>query len=179
MEGQINRSISTASFHHVDEEAVICGYLHKKTKDGRWQRRWFETNGHYLTYYKSKKMERLLAALSLPQVGDIRTIPIANDPENLGGLFELELKTRIYILRAKSDADAEIWVNTLKQIRDHDNSQVVIQNASQNVMHLKQSQKNNEDNLSKIRKAEATEITSWRKEDRNGCINCFLKIKLF
>ena len=34
--------------------------------------RWFETNGCFLTYYKSKKMEKLLAALNLPQVGEIK-----------------------------------------------------------------------------------------------------------
>ena len=65
----------------------FSGYLSKKTRDGRWQKRWFETNGNsntngsclelspqsscstglYLTYYKSRKMEKLLAALSLPQ----------------------------------------------------------------------------------------------------------------
>lgn len=27
-------------------------YLQKKTRDGRWQKRWFETNGCFLTYYK-------------------------------------------------------------------------------------------------------------------------------
>jgi hypothetical protein len=50
------------------DEVSLSGYLYKKTRDGRWQKRWFETSGVYLTYYKSKKMEKLLAALSLPQV---------------------------------------------------------------------------------------------------------------
>lgn len=47
--------VSTApdkDFVHINEEAVLSGYLYKKTRDGRWQRRWFETNGVYLTYYK-------------------------------------------------------------------------------------------------------------------------------
>lgn len=30
----------------------IRGYLFKKTRDGKWQKRWFETNGCFLTYYK-------------------------------------------------------------------------------------------------------------------------------
>mmetsp|Transcript_4848 Transcript_4848/g.11412 ORF Transcript_4848/g.11412 Transcript_4848/m.11412 type:complete len:97 (+) Transcript_4848:200-490(+) len=49
----------------------INGYLHKQTRDGRWQKRWFETNGSFLTYYKTKKMEKLLAGVNLEQVGDI------------------------------------------------------------------------------------------------------------
>jgi hypothetical protein len=62
-------------------------------------------------------MEKLLAALSLPQVGDIRLIPAAEDPEKKDGLFALELNTRVYTLRAKSEAEAILWVNTLTQIR--------------------------------------------------------------
>ena len=103
---------------NLEDEHALSGYLHKKTKDGRWQKRWFETNGIYLTYYKSRKMEKLLAALSLPQVGEIKTLSIDQDPENKGGLFTLELNTRIYTLRAKSEADAELWVNTLRKLKE-------------------------------------------------------------
>ncbi len=95
----------------------MSGYLYKKTRDDRWQKRWFETNGVYLTYYKSRKMEKLLAALSLPQVGEIRLVPPEEDPEHQNGLFTLELNTRIYTLRAKSDQEAQLWVNTLNKLR--------------------------------------------------------------
>eukprot|EP01038_Epipyxis_sp_PR26KG_P008007 gene8007-10851_t len=100
------------------DEAAISGYLYKKTRDGRWQKRWFETNGMYLTYYKSKKMEKLLAALSLPQVGEIKVVPASQDPEKNQGLFSLELNTRIYVLRAKNDEEAENWVKTLIALRN-------------------------------------------------------------
>jgi hypothetical protein len=96
------------------QDNYICGYLYKKTKDKRWQRRWFETNGIYLTYYKSRKVEKLLAALSLPQVGEIK--PIKEDGEV--GLFSIELNTRIYVLRAKSDEEALVWVETLTRLRN-------------------------------------------------------------
>jgi hypothetical protein len=102
--------------YHSDESS-ISGYLYKKTRDGRWQKRWFETNGVYLTYYKSKKMEKLLAALSLPQVGDIKVVSADQDPEQLDGLFSIELNTRIYTLRAKSNEEAELWVSTLSKLR--------------------------------------------------------------
>ena len=67
------------------DEVSLSGYLYKKTRDGRWQKRWFETSGVYLTYYKSKKMEKLLAALSLPQVGGIRIISADEDPDKIEG----------------------------------------------------------------------------------------------
>lgn len=72
------------------------GYLYKKTKENKWQKRYFETyglwllllllslsfyynnniffKGEYLTYFKSKKKEKILAALFLPQVGMIQRI---------------------------------------------------------------------------------------------------------
>mmetsp|Transcript_10164 Transcript_10164/g.9105 ORF Transcript_10164/g.9105 Transcript_10164/m.9105 type:complete len:201 (-) Transcript_10164:24-626(-) len=106
------------------DDTVISGYLYKKTRDGRWQRRWFETNGFYLTYYKSKKMDKLLAALSLTQVGEITLLsPTAmiQDSSNTNineGLFTIELNNRIYTLRAKDNQEAEKWVNILSKLRD-------------------------------------------------------------
>lgn len=102
----------------ISDENSISGYLYKRTRDNRWQKRWFETNGVYLTYYKSRKAEKLLAALSLPQVGDIRLISAASDPEHLDGLFSLELNNRVYVLRAKSNEEAALWVNMLGKLRE-------------------------------------------------------------
>ena len=63
----INHSDSTTF-----ECETISGYLYKKSTSGNWQRRYFETNGNHLTYYKSNKISKLLAALSLSQVGSIK-----------------------------------------------------------------------------------------------------------
>lgn len=35
----------------------------------------------------------------------------------LSGLFALELSSRVYTLRAKSNAEAELWVKTLSKLR--------------------------------------------------------------
>mmetsp|Transcript_96747 Transcript_96747/g.276257 ORF Transcript_96747/g.276257 Transcript_96747/m.276257 type:complete len:158 (+) Transcript_96747:742-1215(+) len=64
-----------AAAEPAKEQIYVHGYLYKKTRDGRWQKRWFETNGCFLTYYKNKKMTKLLAALNLPQVGEITLLP--------------------------------------------------------------------------------------------------------
>lgn len=63
-------------------------------------------------------MEKLLAALSLPQVGAINTISPSEDPEGKEGLFALELNSRMYTLRAKSDAEAKLWVSALSRLRE-------------------------------------------------------------
>ena len=57
-----------------DSPDHIAGYLLKKSKHGEWQKRYFETNSTFLTYYKSKKMTKLLAALSMASVGDISLV---------------------------------------------------------------------------------------------------------
>ena len=108
----------------------ISGYLLKLTRDGKWQRRctrlrkpapgdsghshhpgrWFETNGCFLTYYKSKKMEKLLAALNLPQVGEIK---VEDD-----SVFSIELNERVYKLKAANEQEAQKWVETLKVLKD-------------------------------------------------------------
>lgn len=97
---------------------ALSGYLLKKARNETWQRRWFETQGFYLVYYKNRKMEKLLAALSLPQVGEIRLIPQSEDVENKPGLFALELNGRIYMLRANSNVEAEMWVRTMLKLRE-------------------------------------------------------------
>jgi hypothetical protein len=47
---------------------VIAGYLQKLGRNGKWQTRWFETNGEYLSYFKSAKRSKLLATLDLQKV---------------------------------------------------------------------------------------------------------------
>lgn len=48
----------------VTPEVGLTGYLYKKTRNETWQKRYFKTQGFYLTYFKNRKMEKLLAALS-------------------------------------------------------------------------------------------------------------------
>lgn len=49
--------------------ALIAGYLQKLGRNGKWQTRWFETDGECLSYYKSSKRSKLLATLDLQKVG--------------------------------------------------------------------------------------------------------------
>ena len=51
-----------------DEDALIYGHLQKLGRNGKWQTRWFETDGQCLSYYKSSKRSKLLATLDLEKV---------------------------------------------------------------------------------------------------------------
>lgn len=104
-----------------DDVPSKSGYLYKKSREGQWQKRWFETNGAFLTYYKSKKMTKLLAALSLPQVGDIQISP-PNEEVHDGSMFTLELNDRIYTLKADTAEESQQWVATLNQLKQGKNS---------------------------------------------------------
>ncbi|CAI5741205.1 unnamed protein product [Hyaloperonospora brassicae] len=88
----------------------IRGYLLKKTREGKWQKRWFETNGCFLTYYK-KQGQKLLAALNLPQVGVITLLQ--EDHADGPGLFTIELNERVYTIKASSHDEAAFWVDAL------------------------------------------------------------------
>ncbi|ETW05296.1 hypothetical protein H310_04249 [Aphanomyces invadans] len=99
---------ASVSMSYQTEE--LRGYLLKKTRNGKWQKRWFETNGCFLTYYK-KQGQKLLAALNLPQVGEIVTLP--EDTEDGPGLFSIELNERIYTIKAKHQEEAALWVEAL------------------------------------------------------------------
>jgi len=154
--------------YHSDE-ASISGYLYKKTRDGRWQKRWFETNGVYLTYYKSKKMEKLLAALSLPQVGDIKIISADQDTEQLDGLFSIELNTRVYTLRGKSNDEALQWVSTLNRLRTEgikaaNSPQTPLSQPISNVDNSKSSSKPDDNN-------QTAEQSDWIKTGKS-CFGC-------
>ncbi|CEG46450.1 hypothetical protein PHYSODRAFT_262765 [Plasmopara halstedii] len=88
----------------------VRGYLFKKTREGKWQKRWFETNGCFLTYYK-KQGQKLLAALNLPQVGAITLLQ--EDHVDGPGLFTIELNERVYTIKSRSHDEAAFWVDAL------------------------------------------------------------------
>ncbi|KAG7378648.1 hypothetical protein PHYPSEUDO_009803 [Phytophthora pseudosyringae] len=112
-----NKPSSSGTANFRTEE--IRGYLFKKTREGKWQKRWFETNGCFLTYYK-KQGQKLLAALNLPQVGAITLL----QEDHVGearrcwifdgpGLFTIELNERVYTIKARSHDEATFWVDAL------------------------------------------------------------------
>ena len=49
---------------------IIAGYLQKLGRNGKWQTRWFESDGECLSYYKNENRTKLLATLDLEKVGD-------------------------------------------------------------------------------------------------------------
>lgn len=156
-----------SDFVQQNDEAALSGYLYKKTRDDRWQKRWFETNGVYLTYYKSRKMEKLLAALSLPQVGEIKVIPPEEDPEK-NGVFSLELNTRIFTLRAKSNAEAELWVTTLNKLRQEGIAASAHQKANDQKVALGRVESGV---VAEAKKAQPASNAEWMKSGKS-CFGC-------
>lgn len=186
-------ALDSQDHDHHDHDPVIHGYLYKKTRDGRWQKRWFETNGMYLTYYKTKKMEKLLAALSLPQVGEIALIkPKTNITLNTNNnnlleenMFTIELNSRIYILRANTIQEAENWVKTLSILRDK-GTQMIFRPSSIVISQDMKKVKDvlNENNISNIQmnslnkelelsSEKSNPTTSWMKSQKFNLCCCW------
>jgi hypothetical protein len=96
------------------EGALIYGYLQKLGRNGKWQTRWFETDGECLTYYKSSKRSKVLATLDISKVGSI--VVDHGDPK--GESFIIHISDRPYFLRADSKAACKDWVITLNRVKE-------------------------------------------------------------
>ena len=93
---------------------LVYGYLHKLGRNGQWQKRFFETDGECLTYYKTRKRTKLLASLDLLKVGDIR----CDDEDPEGRVFAIQVSDRPYYLRAETKAACKDWVINLNRVRE-------------------------------------------------------------
>jgi len=63
-------------------------------------------------------MEKILAAVSIPQLGDIRVNGEMVDDIGKGVIFQIDLKNKHYYLRAETFDLAELWVRHLLFTRD-------------------------------------------------------------
>ncbi|OQR96685.1 hypothetical protein ACHHYP_13805 [Achlya hypogyna] len=94
----------------------LKGYLLKKSRQGRFQKRWFEATSHYLTYYKNAESEKLLACIDLWRSGNIQMgVPegyASADVTNAD--FSLKIGDQDYFLRAADQQEATKWVQGLK-----------------------------------------------------------------
>ena len=93
---------------------LVYGYLHKIARNGVWQRRFFETDGERLTYYKSRKRIKLLASLDLLKVGEIK----CDDADPDGCVFYIQVSDRPYYLRAENKQSCNDWVISLNRVRE-------------------------------------------------------------
>eukprot|EP00551_Chaetoceros_affinis_P006616 CAMPEP_0203667376 /NCGR_PEP_ID=MMETSP0090-20130426/4215_1 /ASSEMBLY_ACC=CAM_ASM_001088 /TAXON_ID=426623 /ORGANISM="Chaetoceros affinis, Strain CCMP159" /LENGTH=735 /DNA_ID=CAMNT_0050531515 /DNA_START=285 /DNA_END=2492 /DNA_ORIENTATION=- len=93
---------------------ILCGYLRKHGRNGKWQKRYFETDGTSLMYYKNKQRTTILATLDLLHVGKIQLD--ATDPT--GCTFMIEVKGRNYYLCADNVERARDWVISLNRVKE-------------------------------------------------------------
>lgn len=94
----------------------LRGYLKKKSKQDKWQKRWFEANDHYLTYYKTPQSKKLLACIDLYQTGEIKLVlPDSAPGADVSTEFSISLGDRFYIIKAEGRDDAQRWVEGLRK----------------------------------------------------------------
>mmetsp|Transcript_77282 Transcript_77282/g.151614 ORF Transcript_77282/g.151614 Transcript_77282/m.151614 type:complete len:164 (-) Transcript_77282:212-703(-) len=142
------------------QQRNLSGYLHKKSTNGEWQKRYFEINGSYLTYYKSQKMSKLLAALSIQQVGAIKLLGESDE----GAEFRIDIKDRQYILRASNQKEAQAWVDALISVRDS--------GMSSNPLNSRPNSLNSIASRDTERSAASATV---QKSVRNGCLSCLMR----
>jgi len=94
--------------------ALIYGDLLKKGRNGKWQRRFFETDGESLSYYKNRHRTRLLASLDLCKVGEI----VIDKEDPSGCIFHIQVSGRPYTLRSENVETCKDWVITLNRVKE-------------------------------------------------------------
>jgi len=94
--------------------ALIYGYLLKRGRNGKWQRRFFETDGECLSYYKNRHRAKLLAQLDLCKVGEIAI----DEEDQKGCTFNIQVANRPYALRAENSGTCKDWVITLNRVKE-------------------------------------------------------------
>jgi len=94
--------------------ALIYGYLLKMGRNGKWQRRFFETDGECLSYYKNRHRTKLLAQLDLCKVGEIAI----DEDDQSGCTFQIQVANRPYALRAENSGTCKDWVITLNRVKE-------------------------------------------------------------
>ncbi|ETV87119.1 hypothetical protein H257_02113 [Aphanomyces astaci] len=100
----------------MESLAELNGYLLKKSRQGRYQKRWFEATSHYLTYYKNAESDKLLACIDLWRSGNIQLgVPAGTTTTDTSPAdFSLRIGDQDYLLRAVDHDEAIRWVEGLK-----------------------------------------------------------------
>jgi hypothetical protein len=79
-----------------------------------WQKRWFVSSGHYLTYYKNEQKKELLCSIDLEQVDVIQPNGMATQ-----GMFQIQVKGgKLMNLRAPTGMEAVAWCDDLQTFSD-------------------------------------------------------------
>lgn len=93
---------------------LVYGYLRKLGRNGQWQKRWFETDGMHLAYFKSRKRSKMLANLDLCHVGAIQI----DKTDSSGCTFTIQVAKRPYFLCAASEPLCKHWVINLNRVKE-------------------------------------------------------------
>eukprot|EP00559_Dactyliosolen_fragilissimus_P003468 CAMPEP_0184858942 /NCGR_PEP_ID=MMETSP0580-20130426/3966_1 /TAXON_ID=1118495 /ORGANISM="Dactyliosolen fragilissimus" /LENGTH=883 /DNA_ID=CAMNT_0027355311 /DNA_START=340 /DNA_END=2991 /DNA_ORIENTATION=+ len=110
----INDSVCSRNSSSTLHKPLLFGYLYKLGRNGNWQRRWFETDGKSLAYFKNKKRVKLLATLDLQKVGLI----FLDSTDPLGNTFCIQVAHRHYHLCSDTSEGARDWVISLNRIKE-------------------------------------------------------------
>ena len=62
------------------------------------------------------KSDKLVAIISLKQVGTTQYIGKMKDNLGEGYIFKVDIKNRVYILRAKSESNVNQWITSIETI---------------------------------------------------------------
>ena len=102
---------------------LLCGFLHKRSRKGKWQKRYFTLDKYCLSYFASAHSLHALAVIDLRGVVDVEESDVVGN-ENMSFVLigknddeaSSEQAFREYHLRAESPAVRSAWMSKVKHV---------------------------------------------------------------
>jgi len=98
---------------YTGDESSISGYLFKKTRDGRWQKRWFLLEGQTMVWYANKQKKKILGSIDVDrcrvELEDVQ------GRSNAGFVFKLTTRAgKSARFRSDSHKERVAWTDIVK-----------------------------------------------------------------
>ena len=118
----------------------VSGWLFKRGISGPtgrlWRRRYFQSNGYFLSYYKSPNIQVEQGSIDLRKVREFEVLPIEQQDKNQA-TFNIVTEGRTYELQARSPEDMNTWLKAVKCIvkyhRENKLASLIVFNPNPNI----------------------------------------------
>lgn len=93
------------------------GILLKKSPEGIWIKRFCETDGVFLTIYRSKSADKIVQIICMPQASNIKLIEFLKHDSDAGYAFDIiMLDGKTVNFKAQSLKEASLWIEALMEM---------------------------------------------------------------
>jgi hypothetical protein len=128
------------------------GVLLKKSPEGIWAKRFCETDGVFLTIYRSKSADKIVQIICMPQASNIKLIEFLKHDDDAGYAFDIIMPDgKAVNFKAQSLKDASLWVEALMDMIKMPMPTSLPTTPIDDMLKIEANKENSSDNTSKKR----------------------------